>query len=124
MLRMLDVLRPLERALAARTRIPSWAVVMQVGGGVALVVALIGFVWDVGWHGDLGRDKNLFTMFSADWRHSLEHETKLRRWHSGRRIPFRPVSLDPARRTPAVVALARAAYDERLMPLPGPQSVE
>src|SRR5437868_5837630 len=56
MLRMLDVLRPLERAIAARTRIPSWAVVMQVGGGVALVVALIGFVWDVGWHADLGRD--------------------------------------------------------------------
>ena len=59
---MLDVLRPLERAIAARTRIPSWAVVMQVGGGVALVVALIGFVWDVGWHADLGRDKNLFTI--------------------------------------------------------------
>jgi hypothetical protein len=30
--------------------------------------------------------------------------------------PFRPVVLDPAWRTPDVVALARAAYDERLLP--------
>jgi hypothetical protein len=30
--------------------------------------------------------------------------------------PFRPVTLDPAWRTPAVVALAQAVYEERLMP--------
>lgn len=30
--------------------------------------------------------------------------------------PFRPVSIDPAWRTPAVVSLARAAYDERVLP--------
>jgi hypothetical protein len=30
--------------------------------------------------------------------------------------PFRPVSLDSAWRTPAVVALATAAYDERILP--------
>jgi hypothetical protein len=30
--------------------------------------------------------------------------------------PFRPVTLDPAWRSPAVAALARAAYEERLMP--------
>jgi hypothetical protein len=30
--------------------------------------------------------------------------------------PFRPVALGPAARTPAVVSLARAAYDERLLP--------
>jgi hypothetical protein len=31
-------------------------------------------------------------------------------------LPFRPVSLDPAWRTPAMAALATAAYDERLLP--------
>ena len=30
--------------------------------------------------------------------------------------PFRPVTLDPALRTPTVVALAQAAYDERQLP--------
>jgi hypothetical protein len=30
--------------------------------------------------------------------------------------PFRPLTLDAAHRTPAVVSLARAAYDERQMP--------
>src|SRR5262249_50079510 len=30
--------------------------------------------------------------------------------------PFLPVSLDPASRTPAVVSLAQAAYDERILP--------
>ena len=30
--------------------------------------------------------------------------------------PFRPITLDPAWRTPAVASLAQAAYDERLMP--------
>ena len=30
--------------------------------------------------------------------------------------PFRPVSLDPAWRTPTVTALARAAYEERILP--------
>src|SRR5262249_46939836 len=30
--------------------------------------------------------------------------------------PFRPVAVDPAWRTPAVQAIARAAYEERLLP--------
>ena len=30
--------------------------------------------------------------------------------------PFLPVPLDPASRTPAVVSLAQAAYDERILP--------
>ena len=30
--------------------------------------------------------------------------------------PFRPVTLGPAHRTPTIVSLARAAYDERQLP--------
>jgi hypothetical protein len=30
--------------------------------------------------------------------------------------PFRPVTLDPAWRSPAVLAIAQAAYEERLLP--------
>jgi hypothetical protein len=30
--------------------------------------------------------------------------------------PFRPVTLSPAKRTPTVVSLARAAYNERQLP--------
>src|SRR5262249_38408083 len=30
--------------------------------------------------------------------------------------PFRPVTLDPAWQSPAIVSLAQAAYDDRLMP--------
>src|SRR2546430_1415643 len=55
-------LRRIDRAFARRTSLPSWSVVMQLGGGAALVIALVGFVWDVGWHADLGRDKALFTL--------------------------------------------------------------
>lgn len=44
------------------TRLPAWAL---AGSGMALwglVVAYIGFVWDVVWHADTGRDKELFTV--------------------------------------------------------------
>ncbi|MDQ3952374.1 MAG: hypothetical protein M3279_05345, partial [Actinomycetota bacterium] len=43
------------------TGLPSWA---AAGFGVAtwaLLVAVIGFLWDVAWHIDLGRDEFLFT---------------------------------------------------------------
>src|SRR5256885_3153153 len=59
---MFALLRRIDRAFARRTSLPSWSVVMQLGGGAALVIALVGFVWDVGWHADLGRDKALFTL--------------------------------------------------------------
>lgn len=59
---MLTPLRRLDAWIERRTALPSWAIAMQLVGGLALVIALIGFVWDVGWHADLGRDKNLLTI--------------------------------------------------------------
>ncbi|MGB2939376.1 MAG: hypothetical protein WBD38_03635 [Candidatus Dormiibacterota bacterium] len=58
------VLTPFYRSAASLRRvtgIPAWS----IGGiGLALwsiLVAGIGFYWDVAWHADLGRDKDLFT---------------------------------------------------------------
>jgi hypothetical protein len=58
------VLIPFDRAgssLRRITGIPAWSI-----GGVGLqlwsiLVAGIGFYWDVAWHADLGRDKDLFS---------------------------------------------------------------
>jgi hypothetical protein len=57
------LLAPFGRAATSlrRTGMPAWAV-----GGIlvqvwALLVAGIGFYWDVAWHVDFGRDKELFT---------------------------------------------------------------
>jgi hypothetical protein len=57
------LLAPLYRAASSlrRTGIPAWSI-----GGILLalwsiLVAGIGFYWDVAWHADLGRDKELFT---------------------------------------------------------------
>ncbi|HEX2089654.1 MAG TPA: hypothetical protein VHI54_06990 [Actinomycetota bacterium] len=48
-------------ALERITGVPGW-VVATVGTGVfALLVAVVGFYWDVAWHIDFGRDKELFT---------------------------------------------------------------
>jgi len=44
------------------TRLPAWTL---AGSGTALwglVVAFLGFQWDVVWHADTGRDKELFTV--------------------------------------------------------------
>lgn len=48
-------------AVERLTGLPGWAGCVMVTGGVALVVALTGFLWDVAWHIDMGRDKELFT---------------------------------------------------------------
>ena len=48
-------------AMARLTGLPAWC---ACGIGIALwslSVALVGFIWDVAWHADLGRDKELFT---------------------------------------------------------------
>ena len=43
------------------TGYPGWSMAGVLSGLMMLLVALIGFYWDVAWHIDNGRDKNLFT---------------------------------------------------------------
>ncbi|MCI0345150.1 MAG: hypothetical protein L0221_06845, partial [Chloroflexi bacterium] len=43
------------------TGLPGWAAAALGIGLGGLAIAVIGFYWDVGWHIDLGRDKELFT---------------------------------------------------------------
>ena len=42
--------------------VAAWAALPVMVGLWALLTAFIGFVWDVGWHADTGRDKELFTV--------------------------------------------------------------
>ena len=44
------------------TEVAAWASTAVLTGIWALLVAFIGFVWDVGWHADTGRDQELFTV--------------------------------------------------------------
>ncbi|HEX4579807.1 MAG TPA: hypothetical protein VH498_07385 [Candidatus Dormibacteraeota bacterium] len=56
-----DPLRRPFDALGRLTGLPAWC---AAGIGIALwslLVALVGFSWDVAWHADLGRDRALFT---------------------------------------------------------------
>ncbi|MDP8956621.1 MAG: hypothetical protein M3N24_06660, partial [Actinomycetota bacterium] len=58
---LVRLLRRIPGALERFTGLPGW-VAAPVGTGVfALLVAVIGFYWDVAWHIDFGRDKQLFT---------------------------------------------------------------
>ncbi|MFN2589787.1 MAG: hypothetical protein ABR518_03350 [Actinomycetota bacterium] len=57
-------LSPAQRISSSLERLlpfPSWATATVGVGLFALLVAVIGFYWDVGWHIDFGRDKELFT---------------------------------------------------------------
>jgi hypothetical protein len=57
-------LRPAQRISDTLDRMlpfPAWATATVATGLFALLVAVIGFYWDVGWHIDFGRDKELFT---------------------------------------------------------------
>ncbi|HVF20962.1 MAG TPA: SDR family NAD(P)-dependent oxidoreductase [Mycobacteriales bacterium] len=47
--------------LARRTGLPRYAGAGVVSGYGALIIAVLGFVWDVTWHVDLGRDEVIFT---------------------------------------------------------------
>src|ERR1700736_2842853 len=50
------------RGIERRTSLPAWAGAGIVGGWWALTTAFVGFMWDVAWHTDLGRDRELFTV--------------------------------------------------------------
>ncbi|MGH2704102.1 MAG: hypothetical protein ACRDJ4_03100 [Actinomycetota bacterium] len=43
------------------TGIPGWAMAGALSGLLMLLIGVIGFYWDVAWHIDFGRDKELFT---------------------------------------------------------------
>jgi hypothetical protein len=48
-------------SLKRLTGFPGWAMSGALTGLLALLIAVIGFYWDVAWHIDFGRDKNVFT---------------------------------------------------------------
>jgi hypothetical protein len=52
----------IESGAERTTEVAAWASTAVLTGTWALLVAFIGFVWDVGWHADTGRDRELFTV--------------------------------------------------------------
>ena len=52
----------IERGAERLTGVPAWASLPNLTATWALLVAFIGFVWDVAWHADTGRDRELFTV--------------------------------------------------------------
>ncbi|HET7483029.1 MAG TPA: hypothetical protein VFK89_09225 [Actinomycetota bacterium] len=48
-------------SLERETGLPAWSAGALGIGGAALLIAVVGFMWDVAWHIDFGRDKFLFT---------------------------------------------------------------
>ena len=48
-------------SLERETGLPAWCAAGLGVGSAALLIAVLGFMWDVAWHIDLGRDKFLFT---------------------------------------------------------------
>jgi len=88
--------------------VAAWAALPLSIGLWALLTAFIGFVWDVGWHADTGRDKELFTVphvlilvglgglvlaaLVATWsatRNSADTGWRIRGW----RVPYAAVAL-------------------------------
>jgi hypothetical protein len=51
----------IDDSLERATGYPGWAMAGSLSGLMALLVAVIGFYWDVAWHIDYGRDTLLFT---------------------------------------------------------------
>lgn len=56
-----SILARISGRLERITGIPGWAAAAIGIGLGGLTIAVIGFYWDVAWHIDLGRDKQLFT---------------------------------------------------------------
>jgi len=53
--------REISDSLNRLTGFPGWAMAGALTGLMFLGIAVMGFYWDVAWHIDLGRDKDLFT---------------------------------------------------------------
>ena len=53
--------RQVADSLERATGFPGWAMAGALTGLLMLGVAVMGFYWDVAWHYDFGRDKELFT---------------------------------------------------------------
>jgi len=53
--------REISDSLHRLTGFPGWAMAGALTGLMFLGIAVMGFYWDVAWHIDLGRDKDLFT---------------------------------------------------------------
>ncbi|HUQ62749.1 MAG TPA: hypothetical protein VM121_03220 [Acidimicrobiales bacterium] len=53
--------RQIGDSLERVTGFPGWSMAGALTGLMALLIAVIGFYWDVAWHFDNGRDKELFT---------------------------------------------------------------
>jgi hypothetical protein len=53
--------RQVADSLERATGFPGWAMAAALSGLLMLGIAVMGFYWDVAWHIDLGRDKDLFT---------------------------------------------------------------
>ena len=56
-----DLLTRYGDGLARATGLPAWAAAGYVTGVAGLLVAALGFYWDVSWHVDYGRDELIFT---------------------------------------------------------------
>ena len=56
------VAQEIDSGAERTTEVAAWASTAVMTGIWALLVAFIGFVWDVGWHADAGRDRELFTV--------------------------------------------------------------
>ncbi|MBL8777507.1 MAG: hypothetical protein JNK12_16310 [Acidimicrobiales bacterium] len=54
------VLAPLAHEVEHRTGLPAWAALPGAITGVSLLVAVVGYYWDVSWHIDRGRDPGAF----------------------------------------------------------------
>ncbi len=84
----------------------------QHGGmGVAMNVALVARDAEDGYRGSHGR-----YFISDDPNYAPDHPVQAHLLHDIFGNPFRPVAIDPAWRTRTVEDLARAAYEERLLP--------
>lgn len=54
------LLTPLAREVEHRTGLPAWAALPGAITAVSLLVAVVGYHWDVSWHIDRGRDPGAF----------------------------------------------------------------